>query len=187
MNERPIIFSTMMVKAIIAGTKTQTRRLVAPQPVPKKDLFLWRGTAMSLQEIVAQCPLGRADNIWVRETHCFSSADKKYYFRADGFELSPGEKWTPAIYLPRKACRLVLKIKSVRVERLHDISEDDAKAEGVPGAWQCASGPDIDEPPHCIGKYIDGFKQIWEDINGRRSWASNPFVYVIGFNPILKP
>jgi hypothetical protein len=93
--------------------------------------------------------------------------------------------WKPSIHMPKVACRLFLKIKSIRVERLQEISEQDAKAEGAEGL-NCQY---IGAEHHGQGytSYTEGFKKIWQDINGRVSWLANPWVWVIEFERIEMP
>jgi len=123
----------------------------------------------------------------------FASDPEFRYF--DGEEFTENIPWKPSIHMPKKACRLFLKIKSIKVERLQDISEEDAKAEGVQqGIFR--AGPNIIKKEfqletHCkgsaIGNYYDGFKYIWYQINGPGSWNANPWVWVIEFEKIENP
>lgn len=151
--ERPILFSGPMVKAILAGKKTQTRRLVkAP-----------RGSEPSHAGVDFGCPYGQLfDRLWVRESWQCNHADQdrsKVNYRADGRDRL---LWTPSIHMPRWASRITLEVTDVRVQRLQDISEEDAKAEGAEGR--------------------EAFASLWDAINGNRaSWASNPWTWAIGF------
>ncbi len=178
MKERPILFSGEMVRAILDGRKTQTRRLCAPAKA-----------SGGLVDI--QCPYGeRGDRLWVRETwYCDIPADSRteekklnLYFRADGeagdqFEqLDPPslKLWKPSIHMPRIFSRITLEIESVRVEQLQSISKEDAKAEGMSA---------------CVGVScpcaIIGYEKLWDEINGKRApWASNPWVWVIEFRRV---
>jgi hypothetical protein len=158
--ERPILFSTEMVKAILDGKKTQTRRIV------KDDL--------------AACPYGEpGDILWVRETWAhlsdYQGTDPGTAAIASGYfyrQQTPDavEKWRPSIFMPRKACRILLKVEDVRTERLQEITQDEARLEGI-------SQP----PADCIA----GFKTLWDGINGKRGypWDSDPLVWVIEFTP----
>ena len=201
MSEKPIVFSGVMVRAVLAGTKTQTRRLVKPQPtrlMPVEgkpwpmvqvrwpaDHTLLVGKQCSdefgrLMEVV-RCPYGQpGDRLWVRETWQVVKADAnppRVWYRADpGVEdcvaksLVGWQGWRPAIYMPRAACRLVLEVSDVRVERLQEISEADAEAEG------CFALGDAS----CTARYQ--FECLWDSLNAKRApWASNPFVWVISF------
>ena len=202
--EHPILFSTPMVQAIIAGRKTVTRRIVKLKHLPQKDIasihpdgsglgwVAWAGKPVGA-EFTRQaypgndgfkCPYGEpGDILWVRETHAPWGYDNSYAYKADGFierygawerdtpngisDIERIEKWTPSIFMPKEACRIWLEITQIRVERLQDISREDALAEGV---LNCPIvGP--------IGNY----EFLWEKINGEKSWNDNPFVWVISF------
>lgn len=217
--ERPILFSGPMVRALLNGSKTQTRRVLKPQPtefVGGPGVTLRDGSPAPLvplndsvepygREIV--CPYGQpGDRLWVRETyyawgHWTKRLNKKkgrqewhfvdetagtgkaYRYEAD--EKLPRHKrelhevcwWKrPAIFMPRAACRITLENTNVRVEPLQGISADDARAEGcpdrpVPGAEQAS----VD----LLAKLW--YHDLWEQINGPTSWASNPWVWVIEF------
>ena len=192
MKERPILFSAQMVRAILDGRKTQTRRIVN-KPIPVGHKFhgwiiestdkkrdgcaAWSigDDALAYDLIVAKCKYGKpGDRLWVRET--FLQDTNGFIYRADGdFEGNAGilGGWKPSIHMPRSASRILLEITGVRVERLRDISEEDAKSEGAHainfGYGDC---------------YALGFKQIWESINGHGSWDLNPWVWVIDFKRI---
>lgn len=211
MKERPILFSGAMVRALLAGTKTQTRRVVKPQPrrvdggVPFGDAPAWAhaepGSAMM------RCPYGKpGDWLWVREAwqhsnHPYGPYDEDcmVFYRADFLDDvhgPDGEKspeghyrtWRPSIHMPRTASRIVLEIKSVRVERLQDISEADAIAEGIERAddffdcrcWRAydePKGSDVVFPDDPIGSYAS----LWMSINGPGSWDANPWVWALEF------
>lgn len=116
MNERPILFNTAMVRAILAGRKTQSRRpMFANRPIPS-----------------IACP---GDTLWVRETWAPGIEPGTYRYRADGDLLPPGEKWRPSIHMPRVACRLTLRVTRTWIERLVDISWRDVLAEGIGDTW----------------------------------------------------
>lgn len=200
MKERPILFSAPMVRALLAGTKTQTRRAMKPQPtefVGGPGVTLQDGSPAPLiplddsvepygREIA--CPYGKpGDRLWVRETwhDASSSLHSCALYRADGIDLHC-DKWTPSIHMPRWASRITLEITSVRVERLQEISIEDAKAEG---AW----GPD-DSIVQKVADYFGtdifsanprkAFQMLWESINGPDSWAANPWVWAIEFRRV---
>ena len=200
MKERPILFSAPMVRALLAGTKTQTRRAMKPQPtefVGGPGVTLQDGSPAPLiplddsvepygREIA--CPYGKpGDRLWVRETwhDASSSLHSCALYRADGIDLH-WDKWTPSIHMPRWASRITLEITSVRVERLQEISIEDAKAEG---AW----GPD-DSIVQKVADYFGtdifsanprkAFQMLWESINGPDSWAANPWVWAIEFRRV---
>ena len=212
MRERPILFSGPMVRAILAGRKTQTRRLVkAPHAA---DAWIFDG-ALGLWESgieadygrlghgeYVRCPYGvPGDRLWVRETwycdvpHDDPDRDEHLYYRADGEARDQFEQldppnirlWKPSIHMPRWASRLTLDVTGVRVERLQDISEEDARGEGV---TPFAHDPEGDcwtaQPPE--RKHRAAFEYLWGEINGwqgepraRAPWASNPWVWVVEF------
>ena len=205
MKERPILFSGPMVRALLDGSKTQTRRAMKPQPtefVGGPGVTLQDGSPAPLiplddsvepygREIA--CPYGKlGDRLWVRETwhDASSSLHSCALYRADGIDLH-WDKWAPSIHMPRWASRITLEITSVRVERLQDISEADALAEGI---VECPIPAD-DEGPRRIGYMVgpdDGksglsvtpiqaYRDLWESINGPESWAANPWVWAIEF------
>lgn len=177
MKERPILFSAPMVRAILEGRKTQTRRVIKPQPESHLDPDSVKG-AWESGFIDVKCPYGQpGDRLWVRETFAWLpdglNADQnhgRYHYRADG-DLAV--KWQPSIHMPRIASRITLRIKDVRVERLQDISDADALAEGV------------DQTNTSIRGYAaERFKRLWSSINGADSWHSNPWVWVIEFKKV---
>lgn len=187
MNERPIIFSGAMVRAILDGTKTQTRRIV------KDDAWHNFGDCDTDGRMVdawavdpTLCPYGKAgDRLWVRETHApgadhwgawarrmdcdGSGPDPQIFYAADGGERPFIERWRPSIHMPRFASRITLEITEVRAQRLHDITEADVVAEGVstPG-------------PFAVHHFMD----LWTSINGRESWPANPWVWVLSFKRV---
>lgn len=224
MKERPILFSAPMVRAILDGSKTQTRRIVPEKLYGKPVEFLpdnalmpeWYGENPSkndpsnwgIHNFIEQDPLlitecckqgSAGDQLWVRETFLafghwnirynhkkhrdeWHFTDRTiesgfgYAYTSTGFDFVLNDRnsgltgWyrRPAIFMPRKVSRIDLLIKGVRVERLQDISESDARAEGIPNG-DYAVRPDI------------SFKKLWESINGTESWAANPWVWVIDF------
>ena len=185
MKERPILFSTEMVSAILANRKTQTRRIV-------KGIALdWLAPDMFTPKFVASednkvCPYGYENDIlWVRETWAlYNLGGQKYIYKADNVEYA-NPKWKPSIHMPKEACRIRLKIKSVRVERLSDISEQDAIAEGIEligSRWKQYLKTRLDKTVESP-KY--SYITLWESINGAMSWEKNPWVWVIEFEGIL--
>lgn len=224
--ERPILFSSEMVKAILAGRKTQTRRifkgLTPPDCIGNHSCVVEDGAAkFHLNERLAmhegewtKCPYGYpGDRLWVRETWRpvgpWECRDDKatVQYRADGeyrrrtgwpseFRIKTtdgADKWRPSIFMPRWASRITLEITDVRVERLQDISEADAIAEGVEPVVFTAQ--DIEDTPADTeeGQLLrhlgpgqltakSNFQVLWDEINGKRaSWASNPWVWVVEF------
>ncbi|HET9948837.1 MAG TPA: hypothetical protein VFQ22_07935 [Longimicrobiales bacterium] len=185
--ERPIVFRGAMVRAILAGTKTQTRRVIRlPGYVigERDDGTPWpyyaAHAAGDEHSPWAPCPYGvTGDRLWVRETlergNLVTGAVERtdgVYYRADGEVVAPEAVWVwwqrdtlPAWFCPRWASRITLEITGVRVERVQDISEADARAEGVPEAAS-------------VGK----FRQLWDAIHtGPNWWDGNPWVWVLEF------
>lgn len=207
--ERPIIFNGEMVRRILAGKKTQTRRLITPQPVEEfgglrffrkggKEAG-WHHLNFDMSEMF--CPHGkRGDRLFVRETWQYVDAgqDSGYVYRAsengrDWEANDEGRTWKPSIFMPREASRILLEIDEVRCERLQDTSEADAVAEGLEwyadeyrngreAGWQCYPKP----PPGVLGlscrdpRYA--FRTLWESIHGPISWELNPWVWTLSFH-----
>lgn len=192
MNTKPILFSTEMVQAILAGRKTQTRRIVKIKgSIPNNETkplsthscnsvyYFW-----GHDEVV--CPYGSpGDILWVRESFTFNPIGKTdYLYKADSL-VPKFIKWKPSIHMPKEACRLFLKVTNVRVERLLEISEEDARKEGVKHLiprWKDYTN----EKGFCYNAF-SSFKTLWIKINGIESYTSNPWVWVIEFERIEKP
>lgn len=208
MTDRPILFSAPMVRALLSGHKTQTRRVLKPprgaagrytlchpQPDTEVASVWWHdgdpdgGAARQL------CPYGQpGDRLWVRETwsapHVWEalgsppkeiSPDEPIWYWADG-NPTDGD-WMrpkPSIHMPRWASRLTLKITEVRVERLQDISSADAKAEGAEPIHLQPGGTEGDPSEGRIS-YVEGYRKLWESINGKGSWDANPWVWALTF------
>ncbi|WP_226869121.1 ASCH domain-containing protein [Enterobacter hormaechei] len=186
MKERGMIFNGEMVRAILDGRKTQTRRIIKPQPVMYEP-----GQSIHVSDMIndaLRCPFGQVGNrIWVRETWAEAGAgapDLKLY-RADYPEHVPTHyenvppadeiRWTPSIHMPRWASRLTLEITGVRVERLRDLSEVDAKSEGItPPSGGVIPG----------WEYRINFRDLWMSIYGADNWETNPWVWVIEFKVV---
>lgn len=225
MADRPILFSAPMIRALRAGTKTQTRRILKPQPAE-----LTEGQTPKVLRISV------GDRLWVRETYAISRCsvdyetgldeynfewDEEYgdprahldgdprggccaalWYRADGADQNPSElypcigfkgevlrpaeiRWRPSIFMPRWASRLTLLVDDVRVERLQDVSEADAFAEGV---WHGGTFHRFadDLSASCkAGSWFstarDWYRDLWERINGAGAWDENPFVAAYAF------
>ncbi|HEN3636831.1 TPA: hypothetical protein U5E40_001429 [Yersinia enterocolitica] len=204
MNEKPILFNAEMVNAILSGRKTQTRRIMKVQPAecnhthwPEYPNPEWKlydrgwncavcGNGVSLTERDVTgiiCPLGKpGDQLWVREAFATGLCTKstlayRATHKTEDLEEGWGEtiKWTPSIHMPRWASRINLLITGVRAERLNDISEQDARAEGVK-AWR---GP----AEELVGGKL-AFFELWDSIYGQKegeNWQANPWVWVIEF------
>lgn len=230
MKETPILFSGPLVRALLEGRKTVTRRLISPQPVrclphsetigqesngdpivmthplgwgwrPRKTWSLFAADSLpgEFQRSMAyHSRYGQAgDRLWVKETWAdlsrielagsFATAyratsvdDSSTVELLDG---SPRDvkvtAWRPSIFMKRERSRITLEITSVRVERLQEITEDDARAEGVDSAPFCKAGR-----PAGL-EHVESFESLWDAINGKRAtWESNPWVWVVAFKRI---
>ncbi|MFQ1679202.1 morphogenetic protein [Pantoea dispersa] len=199
MTERGMIFNAEMVRAVLDGSKTQTRRIMKSQPMPHpacegdfwfrcnktrsmikvSDFTPRNGPLPDAHEYFSMCcPFGAVgDRLWVRETWARYNIDQNSHemaYRATAPDDWPKEgRWRPSIHMPRWASRITLEITGVRVERLNDISEDDAKAEGAPTEC-CVIGD----------KHFLGFRSLWRSIYGADSWQANPWVWVIEFKRV---
>ena len=219
MKERPILFSAPMIRAILAGTKTQTRRIVKWRGLDKSlnlnssALYVERSgsnwvlasptrTTYEYHSVPMPCPYGQPEQrLWVRESGwerpqrtpkmMREGADtwEPYYYDADGlsqWDVEEFKEWgfkrRPSIHMPRWASRITLEVTDVRVQRLTEISEADAMAEGAP-----PSHPSIDAVSRSYG-YPDfprsWFAQTWDAINGPGAWARNDWVFVISFRRV---
>ncbi|EHR1181179.1 hypothetical protein KS835_001534 [Salmonella enterica] len=204
-----MIFNGEMVRAILEGRKTQTRRVLATYQdavkfcpewdVNGKQIFIVLGekdhTGMNPVITAIPCPFGQpGDRVWVRETfrvHSRATDVATLVYRASvrnswteqthrvpvavcNKPATP-EKWTPSIHMPRWASRITLEITDVRVERLRDLSEEDAKSEGIiPSAGGVLPG----------WEYRINFRDLWMDIYGTDNWEANPWVWVIEFKRV---
>jgi len=201
--ERPILFSAPMVRAILAGTKTQTRRVLKAEPPPgaervirpfRDERLQWAATDphdMEQGQLVLgeapRCPYGQpGDRLWVRETWARNEdqlsetrMDTSLVYRADGETRAQDNgtdlPWRPSIHMPRAASRITLEITGVRVERLQEISVEDCIAEGMQSRMR-------EHDAACDLR--DQYRDLWEQINGPGSWAANPFVWVIEFRKL---
>jgi hypothetical protein len=190
MTSRPILMSAPMVRAILAGNKTQTRRVVkyaAPDLIDEDGWPLRDMSADGAGEVRSACPYGQpGDRLWVRETWGeFRREPGRPIYRADDpLALGSSNPWKPSIHMPRCYSRITLEITGVRVERLQDISEADAKAEGAPCVDE-VSGHEVLFPQHSkAGTYRLGYRALWEQINGPGSWDANPWVWVVCFKRV---
>lgn len=222
-----------MVRAILAGTKVQTRRIVKPQPKRDRGVLIWASGKHSgfgfdgvdvPPLLLERCPYGVVgDRLWVRETsRAHELTDKEalddtfgvmerlgleeplygldgVLYAADGTfreienTREASDKWmamnayrgkkgatVPPIHMPRWACRLELKLDAVRVQRLQDISDADARAEGVDEWGRGALSPEGQQ----FMDPRDKFECLWSSINGRESWNANPWVWVLSFKRV---
>ncbi len=230
--ERPIIFSAPMVRALLAGTKIQTRRIIKVQPDDERyristlmsttgdrrneGRHFWGrysaigNSLLSRSEGYFPCPYGQpGDRLWVRETSLispknFADYTDYSYFDTEGhgrivqhLATSPNRKAatdlgvtkaTPSIFMPRWASRILLEITAVRCERLQDITEADAVNEGV-NVVNIGKTKGVEYENYLDEDFFeyfakDSYATLWEKINGLRSWATNPWVWVVEFKQI---
>jgi len=211
MKEQPIIFSTKMVRAILNGQKTQTRRVVRPQPTGSVRVspFVPSGLEDGHGKEI-RCPYTIGDHLWVRESigiHVRPSdgIEGVCIYRADlpdGPDVTFEPHWTPSIHMPRWASRITLDITAVHLEHLQKISDSDAKAEGVQKNW---IGDDC--PPEYADEWMnytpndkegfpclsakESYRTLWDAINGERegcNWESDPWVWVVEYKIVqVKP
>lgn len=212
MKERPILFSGPMVRALLDGTKTQTRRVCKPQPFDRSHsrhdhrMAYVSGRTSEGDEVdglfahttgggghwQAKCPYGQpGDRLWVREafqSHVGQMGESIVYaYRAtDDDRLGP---WRPSIHMPRVACRITLEITGVRVERLNACSEADAQAEGT--RPMNVAGLSTNQIAllglplaDLTSPYRNDYAHLWDSINGAGSWAANPWVWVVEFKRV---
>lgn len=203
MRERPILFSAPMVRALLEGRKTQTRRVVKPQPEAYADGagFAWgKKCGGGIEWMAKWCPYGvPGDRLWVRETFSISTsvpisqmkgplARRHLWFWADG-NPEDGD-WTrpkPSIFLPRWGSRLLLEITEVRVERLQAITNVESQAEGVTH-WKCGH-PDCFDERGTPGMHFGpraAYMELWDSLNEKRGygWDANPWVWVLEFKRV---
>lgn len=186
-----MLFNTGMVRAILKGRKTVTRRAVKPQPkaalYPMPDSMCWPGCfANCEEERVYRPPLQTGDILWVRETWAKSMAGT-FMYRADDKAIMV-ERWYPSIHMPREAARIFLRVTDVRPERLNDITDVQAKAEGVSMPLPAQKDPEYAE---YIGGYWGAFADLWDSTIKPKDiptygWDANPWVWVIEFERISK-
>ncbi len=192
MSEKPMLFSGDMVRAILSGAKVQTRRIIKPQP-PRGStwgadsrLFLIPDSPFG---VIRHNPYPVGTILWVRETYgqtecreyapggaSMATGELRMVYRASQPNAEPEGGWKPSIHCPRWAARLFLRVVEVRAERLQEISEEDAIAEGV--FFSCLRDP------------IKEFAELWDSIYGEKpgsSWADSPFVWAITFERTEEP
>jgi len=214
MKEIPILFSAPMVRALLAGTKTQTRRVVKPQPPADGDrncgysapVWGWTRNEMpSAEWHKVRCPYGQpGDRLWVREAwrstgdggRCDHMPPRDMqahhvWYEVDG--KAPQDecvgKLRRSMFMPRWASRITLEVTEVRVERLQDISDADAIAEGIEsftdflpsGHWRRYDKATFNS---YVSSPVDSYASLWESINGAGSWEANPWVWAVSFRRI---
>lgn len=197
MQEHPLLMQGPLVRATLAGLKTQTRRPIKKEALPYTGYKWAECLCKEIDPSDTPCVTcamrfpgipEAGDRLWVRETWTAAMHDPKgpadCLYRADdnrGVEDLAEAKWTPSIHMPRWACRLVLPLVSVRVERVQDINEEDAKAEGLrrtENGWtDGANGYDVTSARAA-------FQELWASIYGQASWDANPWVWVAEWKEI---
>lgn len=189
MKSRPILFSAPMVRAILAGEKTQTRRVVKPQPIFVADPHVPFKTPDADPKGLIPCPYGKpGDHLWVKETYRVPKsydniAPRDLHLTEVRYEVDGSEKplvpwWDSdepgrirqSIFMRKWMSRITLEITNIRVERLHEITAHDALAEGV--------------GHNSMGNPVFDYEILWKSINGPGSWESNPWVWVVEFRKI---
>jgi hypothetical protein len=232
MTERGILFSAPMVRALLDGSKTQTRRIVKQNGQSGNAVYthpiwevrptaeprfarhshdFWRPGAERAYSALPPCPYGQpGDRLWVRETWADleqlseGNFQRQAIYRADDIErygdedefvdvTAPDMRWRPSIHMPRWASRILLEIVAVRVERLQDISREDAIAEGIErvennygnGPAYCDYGmANMDDTAEWFNSPIHSYQSLWEAINGAGNWDANPWAWVVEFRRI---
>lgn len=186
MKESPIIFTTDMVQAIIEGRKTQTRRIVKGTALNWLNDFTPDFVSMKDNNL---SPYGyEGDVLWVRERFAIGGKEgaTRFYVYMTDVEAEHMPKWKPSIHMPRSAARIFLDVEEIRIERLHDITQEDAMEEGVKHVIDKITG-------YCGYDYLsggynlmtspyNGFRSLWKSIHGEESWKENPWVWVIKFS-----
>ena len=201
-NEKSIRCTAHDVRGILSGAKHQTRRIMKPQPQYFEQQPHWRwgsgpvGPFAIASGDIPGC-FGKympGEQLWVREAWAvvqtesqadFNAAESLYWYRADGER--PGVKWKPSIHMPRVASRLTLEIAGVTVERVQDISYDDAEAEGTWAA--CEDDPAIQNSASYAAvaagrrsvELVDYFAALWNKVNGPNAWERNDWVWKVEF------
>lgn len=174
MKARPILYSAPMIRALLAGRKTQTRRIIKPQPYKVEagfPFFLPDADETGCSFTPIPCPYGRpGDLLWAREAFADTTP---FAYRADFPGNPTGMGWRPGIHMPRNANRITQQIISIRVERLQDISAEDCIAEGLSTRLrEHDAGCDLRQQ----------YAALWDAINSgdpANSWAANPWVWAI--------
>lgn len=213
--DKPILFSAPMIQALLADRKTQTRRIIEPQPTPLDDkgfFVRWRinkkyvvdGLFFAVRNIMFENYKYKiSDNLWVRESFSIGKGYDdvkirdinyqdymKIWYSADTDDNQDGTrgKNRPSIFMPRWACRIELEIGNIRVERLQDITEEDAIAEGAiyhDGLGVGHSGWTHDRDDGIVYPTAkESYFRLWEKINGRESLEANPFLWVVDFKRV---
>ena len=190
MELKPMLFNTEMVRAILSGQKTCTRRVVKTQPGDRIDADWECGRNPNGELVTLTPPCHPGDILYVRETwNGVTTGNPKvgfktiFWYKADDKYENPADKWRPSIHMPKEAARIFLRVTDVRVERLQKIPGDGCAMEGIP----LYSGPVGERENY----YRNAFSVLWDstikhtDLD-RYGWAANPWVWVIEFEQISK-
>lgn len=192
----PILFNTEMVRAILEGRKTVTRRVVKPQP-PATSVVRKRGCAWDWS-FWSDCDMGHlmkrpyypGDILWVRETWAKDPFGDGYIYPTE--VGGAGQKWHPSIHMPKEAARLFLRVTDVRAERLQDITPEQARSEGCDGRCNCPSSG-APGSLSCVERdfSIEKFESVWDSTIKptnlhRYGWDANPWVWAIEFERVSK-
>ena len=200
--ERPIIF-THNIDKILDGSKTQTRRLNGLKEINKSpngwddlkgdiSLYVYFYNPLNSKTIRVKPPYGQVgDRLWVRETFYYDESaelreDGIFYKADEWMKLAvedAGERWQSPLFMPRWASRITLEITNIRVERLQEIRGRDCIAEGIqPKTWSIGKEREVPKTDFQLREqYPHGFKHLWNSLNPKYSWESNPWVWVIEF------
>ena len=197
---KPILFNSDMVRAILDGRKTVTRRVVKPQPPNAHDILDFDEEDNSFDFLcgmitdnrcidfayTVKAPYRPGDILYVRETFCRQPSKEYPFVYKASVETPVAWQWCPSIHMPLEAARIFLRVTEVRAERLQDITEDQAQAEGVKG-WMIATDRDWDKNPN----HRIAFLHVWNQTIKKGdfalySWDANPWVWVIEFERISR-
>lgn len=213
MKHIPILYSTAMVQAKLEKRKSQTRRLngldkINASPNEWEFVRFFDGYAKftekhnALNEVYVKCPYGQpGDVLWVRESWrsmgfdtdknsmLIQYKDESHHWVVmnEGYPLFAQKKWKPSIHMPKAACRMWDMVKGVRVERLQDISEKDAMAEGIIEVSSFVFAYEKQNPKGHYSHASLAYKYLWQSLNGADSWNANPWVWVVEFEPCAMP
>lgn len=193
---KPILFNAEMVRAILDGRKACTRRILKGAiPFDEKAEYWnvlkkgeWSGP-ICVEYFIKQCsPYQPGDLLYVRETFMQAAAHTFWYKADDNSWIPEGLHWHPSIHMPKEAARIWMKVTDVRVERLQDITDDGAKAEGA--NWK--NGKNVGWEEKMRRTAVERFAEIWESTIKKsdkhiHGWNANPYVWVIEFERCEKP
>jgi len=209
MKTRPILFSTPMVKAVLDGSKIQTRRIIKPQPIIDEDsgYVYFKDIRVDIHNwkalLIEHAKYQIGDIMWVRETFAllkYGKVEPFYGYKADKGHYEK-RKWKSSIFMPKEACRIFLECIDVRIERVQDISEEDINNEGViistllklsgknepvsfiPKGYFCTTFEERNSKIFAMAHWAS----LWAKINGLDSWNENPYVFAYDFKRVEMP